>query len=82
VVTGLVTDYRITYSMRESVTTSTDNERLTNQVQVQAKAKAKSKLKLGTPRKYSMGDDLCFRISNEGTGFFAVRYNIDKKEEK
>ena len=46
-VTGLVTDYRITYSMRESVTTSTDNERLTNQVQVQAKAK--SKLKLGTP---------------------------------
>jgi hypothetical protein len=74
VVTGLVTDYRITYSMRESVTTSTDNERLTNQ--------AKSKLKLGTPRKYSMGDDLCFRISNEGTGFFAVRYNIGKKEEK
>ena len=75
-VTGLVTDYRITYSMRESVTTSTDNERLTNQV------KTKSKLKLGTPRKYSMGDDLCFRISNEGTGFFAVRYNIGKKEEK
>jgi hypothetical protein len=43
VVTGLVTDYRITYSMRESVTTSADYERLTNQ------AKAKSKLKLGTP---------------------------------
>jgi hypothetical protein len=80
VVTGLVTDYRITYSMRESVTTSTDNERLTNQVQVQAKAK--SKLKLGTPRKYSMADDICFRISDVGTGFFAVRYNIGKKEEK
>jgi hypothetical protein len=41
VVTGLVTDYRITYSMRESVTTSADYERLTNQ--------AKAKLKLGTP---------------------------------
>jgi hypothetical protein len=36
-----MTDYRITYSMRESVTTSADYERLSNQ--------AKSKLKLGTP---------------------------------
>jgi len=39
----------------------------------------KSKLKQGTPGKYSIGDGLYFRISNEGTGFFAVRYSIDKK---
>jgi hypothetical protein len=37
VVTGLVTVYRITYSMRKSVTTSSGYERLTNQVKTKAR---------------------------------------------
>ena len=37
----------------------------------------KSKLRQDTPGKYSIGDGLYLRISNECIGFFAVRYTID-----
>lgn len=41
--------------------------------------KLQSLLKNGKPGRYAAGNGLYFRVSNEGTGFWTVRYNIHNK---
>ena len=42
-------------------------------------AQLKAKLKLGHPRKFSVDRGLYFRISEEGNGFWMLRYSINDK---